>query len=248
MKQLETKNQKLITNILDFYREIGIDSTVYDKFFCEAPSLFEDNKKNIRPEINFHLKKNKQLQINELEHSFKIFEGCKLKKTSTNFVSFYGNTNSKLLIIDGPPDVEEDKKGVPFVSIKGILFQKMLNAIELNMNETFIIKSIPWRPPGNRYPSKEEIKICRPFIINLINLLRPKIIVCLGEVPTFQILELNESIIKLRGKWHTLKSNETNCVFSILPTFSVSHLLNRPDLKKYAWDDMKLLRDKIKEI
>ena len=248
MKQLETKNQKLITNILDFYREIGIDCTVYDKFFCEASFLFEDNKKNIRPEINHHSKKNKELQIKELEHSFKIFEGCKLKKTSTNFVSFYGNTNSKLLIIDGPPDVDEDKKGVPFVSSKGLLFEKMLNAIELNMDETFIIKSIPWRPPGNRYPSKEEIKICRPFIINLINLLKPKIIVCLGEVPTYQILELNESIIKLRGKWQTLKSNEINCEFSILPTFSVSHLLNRPDLKKYAWEDMKLLRDKIKEI
>ena len=248
MKQLETKNQKLITNVLDFYREIGIDSIIYDKFFCEVPSLFEHNKKNIRPEINHHSKKNKELQIKELEHSFKIFEGCKLKKTSTNFVSFYGNTNSKLLIIDGPPDVDEDKKGVPFVSSKGLLFKKMLNAIELNMDETFIIKSIPWRPPGNRYPSKEEIKICRPFIINLINLLKPKIIVCLGEVPTYQILELNESIIKLRGKWQTLKSNEINCEFSILPTFSVSHLLNRPDLKKYAWEDMKLLRDKIKEI
>ena len=248
MKHLETKNQKLITNVLDFYREIGIDSIVYDKFFCEATSLFEDNKKNIRLEINHHSKKNKELQIKELEHSFKIFEGCKLKKTSTNFVSFYGNTNSKLLIIDGPPDEEEDKKGVPFVSSKGLLFEKMLNAIELNMDETFIIKSIPWRPPGNRYPSKEEIKICRPFIINLINLLNPKIIVCLGEVPTYQILELNESIIKLRGKWQTLKSNEINCEFSILPTFSVSHLLNRPDLKKYAWEDMKLLRDKIKEI
>ena len=248
MKQLETKNQKLITNVLDLYREIGIDSTVYDKFFCEAPSLFEDNKKNIRPEMNHHSKKNKELKIKELEHSFKIFEGCKLKKTSTNFVSFYGNTNSKLLIIDGPPDVEEDKKGISFVSSKGILFQKMLNAIELNKDETFIIKSIPWRPPGNRYPSKEEIKICRPFILNLINILRPKIILCLGEVPTYQILELNESIIKTRGKWRTFKSNESNCEFSVLPTFSVSHLLNRPDLKKYAWEDMKLLRDKIKEI
>ena len=248
MKQLETKNQKLITNVLDFYREIGIDITVYDKFFSKEPFLFKDNTKNIRSEINHHSKKNKELQIKELEHSFKIFEGCKLKKTSTNFVSFYGNTNSKLLIIDGPPDEEEDKKGVPFVSSKGLLFEKMLNAIELNMDETFIIKSIPWRPPGNRYPSKEEIKICRPFIINLINLLKPKIIVCLGEVPTYQILELNESIIKLRGKWQTLKSNEINCEFSILPTFSVSHLLNRPDLKKYAWEDMKLLRDKIKEI
>jgi len=248
LKQLETKNQKLITNVLNFYREIGINISVYDKFFCKESFLFEDNKKNIRPEINLYSKKNKELQIKELEHSFKIFEGCKLKKTSTNFVSFYGNTNSKLLIIDGPPDVDEDKKGVPFVSSKGLLFKKMLNAIELNMDETFIIKSIPWRPPGNRYPSKEEIKICRPFIINLINLLKPKIIVCLGEVPTYQILELNESIIKLRGKWQTLKSNEINCEFSILPTFSVSHLLNRPDLKKYAWEDMKLLRDKIKEI
>ena len=248
MKQLETKNQKLINNVLDFYREIGIDISVYDKFFSEAPLLFEGNKKNIRSEINHLSKKNKELQIKELENSFKIFEGCKLKKTSTNFVSFHGNTNSKLLIIDGPPDVDEDKKGVPFVSSKGLLFEKMLNAIELNIDETFIIKSIPWRPPGNRYPSKEEIKICRPFIINLINLLEPKIIVCLGEVPTNQILELNESIIKLRGKWQTLKSNEINCEFSILPTFSVSHLLNRPDLKKYAWEDMKLLRDKIKEI
>ena len=248
MKQLETKNQKLITNVLDFYREIGIDITVYDKFLCKEPFLFKDNQKNIRSEINIHSKNNKEIQIKELEHSFKIFEGCKLKKTSTNFVSFYGNTNSKLLIIDGPPDVDEDKKGVPFVSSKGLLFEKMLNAIELNMDETFIIKSIPWRPPGNRYPSKEEIKICRPFIINLINLLKPKIIVCLGEVPTYQILELNESIIKLRGKWQTLRSNEINCGFSILPTFSVSHLLNRPDLKKYAWEDMKLLRDKIKDI
>ena len=248
MKQLETKNQKLIINVLDFYREIGIDITVHDKFFCKEPFLFKDNKENIRPEINHYSKTNKELQIKELEHSFKIFEGCKLKKTSTNFVSFYGNTNSKLLIIDGPPDVDEDKKGVPFVSSKGLLFKKMLNAIELNMDEIFTIKSIPWRLPGNRYPSKEEIKICRPFIINLINLLQPKIIVCLGEVPTFQILELNERIIKLRGKWQTLKSNEINCEISILPTFSVSHLLNRPDLKKYAWEDMKLLRDKIKEI
>ena len=57
MKQLETKNQKLITNVLDFYREIGIDITVYDKFFNKEPFLFKDNKKDIRPEINLYLKK-----------------------------------------------------------------------------------------------------------------------------------------------------------------------------------------------
>ena len=124
----------------------------------------------------------------------------------------------------------------------------MLHAIDLKIDETFIVKGIPWRPPGNRYPSNEEIKICRPFILNLINILMPKVILCLGEIPTYQILELNESIIKIRGKWRTLKSNKPNCEFSVLPTFSITHMLNRPDLKKYAWEDMKLLRDSIKEI
>ena len=247
MKQLEIKNQKSITNVLNFYREIGIDITVSDKFFHKEPPSFKDNEKNVRLNQNGYIQKNNDLLIKQLEYSFKNFEGCKLKKTSTNFVSFYGNINSKLLIIDGPPDVEEDKKGVSFVSSKGLLFEKMLNAIELKIEKTFIVKSIPWRPPGNRYPSNEEIKICRPFILNLINLLKPKIIVCLGEVPTYQVLELKESIIKLRGKWQILKSKDFNCEFPVLPTLSISHLLNRPDLKKYAWEDMKLLRDTIKE-
>ena len=237
----EHKNEKLIKNTLNFYREIGIDITFSNK-------IFKYNKKNVREKYHYYTQKNKDEKINELENSFKNFDMCKLKKTSTNFVKFYGNTNSKLLIIDGPPDVEEDKKGISFVAGKGLLFEKMLNAIGLKIDETFIVKGIPWRPPGNRQPSDQEIKICRPFILNLINILKPKIIVCLGEVPTFQIFGLNESIIKLRGKWQKIKSNEFNCEFSVLSTFSISDLLNRPDLKKYAWKDMKLLREKIKEI
>ncbi len=248
MKQLETKNHKLIVNIFNFYREIGIDISVPNKFFYKKCCLLKDDRKNTITKQNHYTPKNIDEEIRELEKSFKNFEDCKLKKTSTNFVSFRGKRNAKLLIIDGTPDVEEDKQGVSFVSSKGLLFEKMLNAIDLKMDDTFIVKSIPWRPPGNRYPSSEEIKICRPFILNLINILKPKIIVCLGEIPTNQILEMNQSIIKLRGKWQILKSNKSNCGFPVLPTLSVSHLLNRPDLKKYAWEDMKLLRDRVKEI
>ena len=242
MKQLETKNKKLITNTLNFYKEIGVDILVSNKF------IYKENEKKINKSLNHYPQENKEKKIKELENSYKNFDGCKLKKTSTNFVKFYGNPNSKLLIIDGPPDAEEDKQGISFVSSKGLLFEKMLFAIKIKMNETFIVKGIPWRPPGNRYPSNEEIKICRPFIFKLISLLKPKIIICLGEVPTYQILQLNESTIKLRGKWRTIKPNEFNYDISVLPTFSISHLLNRPDLKKYAWEDMKLLRERIKEI
>jgi len=248
LKQLENKNQNLITNILSFYKEIGIDIIVPNKLPNIEPYLFKDDKKNINSNKNHDISKNKEVKIKQLEKSFENFEGCKLKKTSTNFVRFFGNMNSELLIVDEPPDVEEDKKGVSFVSSKGLLFEKMLNAIELKMDETFIVKGIPWRPPGNRYLSNEEINICRPFILNLIDIFKPKIILCLGEVPSYQILELKESIIKIRGKWRTFKSNKSNCKFSVLSTFSISHLLNRPDLKKYAWEDMKLLRDRFKEI
>ena len=238
MKQLETSNQKIIKNVINFYEEIGIDITISHKQTHKSKKFNEKN----------YTSKNKEKNIKELEQSFKNFEQCSLKKTCTNFVNFLGNINSKLLIIDGPPDAEEDKKGISFVSDKGLLFKKMLNAIELNFDDVFIVKSIPWRPPGNRYPSTEEIKICRPFIFNLINLMKPKIVVCLGEVPTNQIFETNESIIKVRGKWQLLKSEDLNFEFFILPTFSISHLIIRPDLKKFAWEDMKLLRDKIKEI
>ena len=238
LRKSETENKNLIINFLNFYKEIGIDLSINNK---------TSNRENSKSKKNVCLK-NKEKNIRELEQSFKNFDGCNLKKTSAKFVNFFGNTSSKVLIIDGPPDEKEDRAGSSFVSDKGELFEKMLNAIKLKKNDIFFVKSIPWRPPGNRYPSIEEIKNCRPFIINLINLIQPKIIVCLGEVPTNQIFETNESIIKTRGKWCIYKSNELNYEIFVLPTLNISHLLIRPDLKRYAWEDIKLLRDKIEEI
>ena len=252
MKQLETINQKLISNVISLYKEIGIDVLINNekindkKFF--GTSKHNDNKKDSFKSLD------KDKKIKELEYAFENFDGCRLKKTSTNFVKFSGNVNSKFLVIDGPPDIEEDKTGISFSSAKGKLFEKMLNAIKLTKNDVFIAKSIPWRPPGNRHPTIEELKICRPFILNLIILMKPQIILCLGEVPTSQVLELDESIIKLRGKWRLLQSKKlydldnSNYDIYVLPTLSLTHLIEKPELKKYAWEDMKLFRDKIKEI
>ena len=254
MKQLETRNNKLITSTLSFYEEIGIEIFVPKIKFNRNIGLLINNKQIDRVNKDISNIDNKEKQITELEYSFKNIDDFNLKKTSSNFVKFAGNSNSEVLIIDGTPDIDEDKMGIPFVSQKGALFDKMLNAIEIKRDDIFLVKSIPWRPPGNRYPTEEELKICRPFIFNLIKLMRPKIIVCLGEVPTNQILELDESILKVRGKWRLLKSETIfkndvlKSEFFVLPTLSISHLLTRPDLKKYAWEDLKLLKDKIKEI
>ena len=262
MKQLEIVNQESILYILKFYEDIGINLNI-DQFRNKTEKdLLANIRHNTKKKIeNFIIGKQKQEEeslnssdeIYLLENLFKNYNGCNLKKTATNFVKFQGKKNADLLFIDGTPDTEEDKVGKSFVSAKGDLFEKMLNAINLKKDDIFIVNAIPWRPPGNRYPTEEEIKICRPFIFNLIKLLKPKIIVCLGEISTNQILDLNQSVIKTRGKWYSLQSNLINDFDEeynpyVLATLNISYLLARPDMKRQAWEDMKLLRDKIREM
>ena len=262
MKQLEIVDQEVILYILKFYKDIGINLNINEfqnETKKELLANIKDNSRKKKENFIINEVKKEKVSLNGpdeiyvLENLFKNFNGCNLKKTATNFVKFQGNKNAHILFVDGTPDTEEDKSGKSFVSSKGDLFEKMLNAIHLKREDIFIVNAIPWRPPGNRYPTEEEIKICRPFIFNLIKIIKPIIIVCLGEVPTNQILDSNQSIIKLRGKWHSLRSdliNQFDLEYNpyILPTLNITYLLNRPDMKRKAWDDMKLLRDKISEI
>ena len=265
MKQLETNNHNKILSILNFYKEIGVDLSIIqnkekqkqheqDKYYTNIQSKRSLNYPILNEEKKAYSIAIKAKNINELQESFQNFEGCSLKKTATNFIQFQGNKKSDILVIDGTPSQDEDKVGKSFVSEKGNLFDKILNAIELNRGDVFIVNGIPWRPPGNRFPTEQEIKICRPFIFNLIKLIKPKIILCLGETATNQTLDLNQSIVKTRGKWYFLKSNsyynysEIEDNIYVLPTLGISYLLMRPDMKKEAWEDMKMLRKKIKEI
>ena len=251
MKQSETIYNRNVFNVLKFYESIGINLQINLHQNEIKKNLLELTKHNTKKNLDSF--EDSADKIDKLENSFKNFNGCNLKKTATNFINFQGSKKADILFIDGTPDTEEDKVGKSFVSAKGDLFDKMLNAIKLKKNDIFIVNAIPWRPPGNRYPTAEDIKICRPFILNLIKILMPKIIVCLGEVSTSQILDLKHSFAKKRGKWHFLKSNSINDFDSeynpyVLPTLNISYLLARPDMKRQAWEDMKLLRDKIREI
>ena len=267
MKQLEFKNHEEILSILIFYQDIGVDLSILQNEQMQKNKSLEQNKnsKNVDNNTstsNIILNEEQKAyeiaitaqNLKELEGLFQKFEGCSLKKTAKNFIEFQGYKNSDILVIDGAPNSEEDKAGKSFVSEKGNLFDKILKAIELKRENIFIVNGVPWRPPGNRYPTEQEINICRPFIFNLIKLIKPKIILCLGEVATNQTLGLSQSIIKSRGQWYSLKSNsyynnsEIEDNIYVLPTLGISYLLMRPDMKKEAWEDMKLLRKKIREI
>ena len=244
----ELIRRKDVLNFITLYREIGVSivavpqKQVFDEKFIKIPQT-----STIKTDTTFSV----NLQIKNLEESFKSLEGFNLKKTAINFIPFQGNCKSNILVVDGMPNADEDKVGQSFVGEKGILFNKMLKAIGLNIENIFIATGIPWRPPGNRFPTSMEIEICRPYIYNLIKILKPAIILCLGEIATSLILKTNQGIIKSRGQWDelclTINENQT-FIAKVLPTLSISYLLTRPDMKGHAWEDMKLLRDQIKEI
>ena len=244
----EVIKRKDVLNFITFYREIGVSTIavpqekVFDEKFIKKPQTST---------IKIDKISSVDIQIKNLEESFNRLEGFNLKKTAINFIPFQGNFNSNILVVDGIPNADEDKVGQSFVGEKGILFNKMLNAIGLNIENIFIATGIPWRPPGNRYPTSTEIEICRPYIYSLIKILKPTIILCIGEIATSLILKTNQPIIKSRGQWDelclTTDENKT-IIAKVLPTLSISYLLTRPDMKRHAWEDMKLLRDQIKKI
>jgi len=260
LKQLEIVNKETILSMLTIQIDMGIDMLISDNISDIKEEIMSNVNEKIfentlitNPEQKAYDTALQAKDISNLEELFRNFDDCHLKKTANKFVTYAGNINSEILIVDGTPESDEDKEGRPIVGAKGELFEKMLKAINLKREDVFIVNSIPWRPPGNRYPTNEEINICRPFVFNLISLLEPKIILCMGEVATNQILDLNESITKSRGKWHLFKNHsfykfkKSISKQEVLPTFNLSYLLKRPETKRQAWEDMKMLRDKIKE-
>jgi uracil-DNA glycosylase len=267
LDQSEHLDRETILAMLGIHLEMGVDVAIIDN-----PSYIREV--NIMPEkkiiqqkaqnlINnsMTVSENKALEfasqaksIENLEKLFEDFDECSLKRTATNFVRFEGIIDCKILIVDGTPDDSEDKEGKPFLNEKGELLEKMLKAIDLKRENVFLSKSIPWRPPGNRYPTNDEINICKPFIFKLIDLVNPIIILCMGEVATNQILNLNKTINSSRGSWHKLdipsfyNFQEDNSSKYVLPTLNISYLIKRPETKRQAWEDMKMLREKIKEM
>ena len=133
----EVIKKKEILNFINFYREIGVNivavpqEKVFDQKFIKKPqrSIIKTDKIS-----------SVDIQIKNLEESFNSLEGFNLKKTAINFIPFQGNYNSNILVVDGMPNADEDKAGQSFVGEKGALFKKMLNAIELNIENIFIKK------------------------------------------------------------------------------------------------------------
>ena len=168
---------------------------------------------------------------------------CELKHYARNFVFARGDCRSKIVFVGEAPGADEDEVGLPFVGVSGQLLDKMIAAIDLSRESVYVTNIVPWRPPANRTPNAEEIEIFRPFLIEHMRIIDPKIIVCLGSTSAKALLQSHVSISEMRGQAFRLPDFSAE----IIPTFHPSYLLRSPGQKKLAWQDFLFVAQRLRE-
>ena len=181
--------------------------------------------------------------LDELQAILGNYDGCGLKLRATQLVFADGNPEADIMLIGEAPGAEEDRQGKPFVGKSGQLLDRMLDAIGLDRTKVYIANTVPWRPPGNRTPSPEEMALCLPFLHRQVELVSPKVVMTLGGPAMQTIFDTTSGIIKMRGKWSTV-SIGTHQVEAI-PTLHPAYLLRNPAAKQQAWQDLLSLKLKI---
>ena len=181
--------------------------------------------------------------MEELKQILAGFDKCPLKATATNMVFGTGNAGAKLMIVGEAPGAEEDRQGLPFVGASGHLLDSMLASIGLKREDVYITNILPWRPPGNRKPSEDEIALMTPFVRRHIALVGPELLLLLGGSAAAALMNTNAGITKIRGRWMTY--SDGGFTVPAIASFHPAFLLRTPAQKKFAWRDFLTLRQKL---
>ena len=229
---------KKSSNINMSYREEILNSIEPNFIFDKKPI----NRLKIKKTYN-NGDINKNAQILELKKLINSIQNCNLKDKSKNLILGDGNLNSPIMIIGEAPGLEEEKNGKTFQGESGILLEKMLLAINLNKKDVFSSYAINFRPPEDRKPTSQEIKRYSVFLKELISIIDPKIVILFGSTAMESVTSSNERISNERGNWkEIILKNKT---YPLMITFSPSYLLRFPENKKFSWEDLKKVRQKI---
>jgi DNA polymerase len=261
----EATSREALTRLLRWYADMGVDIAIDDRphnRFTEAsdpppapaaakrvskpasvaqpvtapPARIEDLTQQVADART----------LDELREQLLAFEGCGLKATATQLVFADGNPEADVMFVGEAPGADEDRIGRPFVGRAGQLLDKMLAAIELDRTKVYIANVVPWRPPGNRTPTPLETGACLPFTRRQIELVAPKILICLGAPSMQTLLGIKEGIMRSRGRWMDYDRGGT-----IIPAMAMLHpayLLRQPSHKKFAWQDLRELAKKMRDI
>jgi uracil-DNA glycosylase len=158
---------------------------------------------------------------------------CKLHSTRHKIVFGDGNPKAELVFVGEGPGADEDAQGLPFVGRAGKLLTQMIEAMGLQRKDVYICNVVKCRPPENRQPEEDEVKACSPFLMRQIDVIAPKVIVCLGAVAAKTLLQTNRGISQFRGEWLEFRGRK------LLATYHPAYLLRNPPAKSEVWKDLQ---------
>ena len=220
------------------YSQDLIDSIEPDFLFSNNPI----NRFKVIKDRNNELK-NKDEHLSKLKRKISSIENCNIRNNSKNLILGNGDTNSALMLIGGTPGKIEDDLGQSFQDEAGSLLKKMFLAINIDLNKVYHTYSVNFRPPNDRKPTAQEIKRYSVFLREHISIINPKIIILMGSTAMEAVTGLNTTISDERGKWkEIILKNKT---FPLIITFSPSYLIRFTENKKYSWEDLKKIKQKI---
>ena len=216
----------------------------FRKLFLKSNITFSNNP--INRLIGVQPENDKKILLKKLKDKISTISECKLKNNSNNIVFNDGNINSPIMLIGEAPGQKEDELSKPFVGEAGSLLNKMLSAINLNRKDLYITNVVNYRPPLDRKPDSNEIKRYSEFLLEHVDIIKPKIIILLGSTAMEAFFGSNLKISKERGIWKEMLIKDKT--FLTMVTFHPAYLLRQNDQKKYSWIDLKNIRNKIDEL
>lgn len=178
----------------------------------------------------------------ELIASIKDCRKCKLCNSRKNIVFDDGDINADIMLIGEGPGADEDIQGSPFVGKAGQLMNKAFEGLGINRKDLYIANIVKCRPPSNRDPEVDEINACLNYLRNQVILVKPKIIILLGNIALKTILGQEYSITKARGNFIEKKG------ILYMPTYHPAALLRDDTKKIYFWEDIKKCMIKLEEL
>ena len=173
------------------------------------------------------------LELQSLAREVSSCVTCRLCKTRKQTVFSDGSPAARIMFVGEAPGADEDAQGVPFVGRAGQLLTRMIeDGMGLPRSSVYIANVLKCRPPENRNPEADEIAACRGYLERQIDVVKPEVLVALGKFAAQFLLETEEGIMRLRGKWGSYRG------IPVMPTFHPSFLLRQPAQKKEAWEDL----------
>lgn len=173
----------------------------------------------------------------ELKDSLHDCQRCKLAKLGRTQVVFgVGNPHASIMFVGEGPGFYEDKQGEPFVGAAGKLLNDLLQSIGLSRSDIYIANVVKCRPPNNRDPEPDEVETCKPFLLQQIELIQPKLVCTLGKWAAQTLLNRPVSIMKMRGQAVRLER------FTLFPLLHPAAALHQGNLRGSLEEDFQKLK------